>query len=126
AAGAAISYKTPGITDLVEAVATREFLHSLNNAVSYLAMCSGASSGWISVSCTKTHLLWPDTKSIAKYSFSPGDNPGAELVKTISAGLKATDMDNWGVLAALSIALAKYANQLGDDATPAINISLTR
>jgi hypothetical protein len=126
AVGAIISHKTPGITDLMEAVATREFLHNLNNAVSFLAMCSGASDGWISVSCTKSHLLWPDTKSFAKYSFSPGDNPGAEFVRTIAPGLKETGMDNWGVLAALSIVLARFSNQIGENARPIINIMMDR
>lgn len=126
ATNAAISYATPGITNLVEKMATMEFLHNLNNAVSFLAMCSGASDGWISLSCTETHLLWPDTKSFACYNFWPGDNPGAEFVRLIGPGLKQTSMDNWGVLAALSLVLAKYSNHIGSDDRPIINISLDR
>jgi hypothetical protein len=126
AANAAIGYKTPGITDLMETMATMEFLHTLNDAVSFLAMCSGASDGWISLSCTKTHVLWPDTKSFARYNFQPGDDPGAEFMKIIGAGLKETSMNNWGVLAALSIVLAKYSASIGDDARPMINIMLDR
>lgn len=126
AADAYIGYKTPGITDLMGTMATMEFLHNLNNAVSFLAMCSGASDGWISVSTTQSHLLWPDTKSFGKYNFQPGDSPGAEFMKIIGPGLKETDMNNWGVLAALSLVLAKYSNHIGDDATPIINISLDK
>ena len=73
--------------------------------------------GWISLSCSESHVLWPDTKSFARYNFSPGDDPGAEFMKAIGPGLKATSMDNWGVLAALSIVLAKYSNQIGEDAS---------
>jgi hypothetical protein len=125
-AGAVIEHKTPGITDVMGALATLEFLHNLNNAVSFLAMNSNASDGWISVSSTNAHLLWPDTKAFAKYNFQPGDSPGAEFIKLIGPGLKDTDMNNWGVLAGLSIVLAKYSNHISDDDTPMINISLDR
>jgi|SRR5258707_10127224 len=126
AADAYIGYKTPGITDLIETMATIEFLHMLDNAVCFLAMCSEASDGWISVSTTKSHVLWPDTKGFAKYSFSPGDSPGAEFIQTIGKSLKDTDMDNWGVLAALSIVLSKFSDHIGEDARPMINISLDK
>lgn len=126
ATNAYIGYKTPGITDLMETVATQEFLHLLNDAVSFLAMCSGASDGWISVSCTESHTLWADTKTFACYKFLPGDDPGAEFVKLIGPGLQQTSMDNWGVLAALSIVLSKYSNHIGQDARPIINIMLDR
>jgi hypothetical protein len=121
-----IGYKTPGITDLMETMATMEFLHTLNDAVSFLAMCSGSSDGWISLSCKESHLLWPATVSFARYNFVPGDNPGAEFIKLIGPGLKNTSMDNWGVLAALSIVLAKYYDQIDSNATPMINIMLDR
>ncbi|HLJ49154.1 MAG TPA: hypothetical protein VKU01_24230 [Bryobacteraceae bacterium] len=125
-ANAYISYKTPGITDLMETMATMEFLHTLNDAVCFLAMCADASDGWISLSCTKSHVLWPDTKSFARYNFWPGDNPGAEFIKLIGKGLQDTDFDNWGTLAALSIVLAKYYDQIGQNDRPMINIMLDR
>lgn len=126
ATDAYIGHKTPGITDLMGSIATIAFLEQLNNAVSFLAMCSGSSSGWIAVSCTETHLLWPDTKTFACYRFQPGDNPGAEFIKLIAPGLKETSMNNWGVLAALSIVLAKYSNCIDQNARPMINIMLDR
>jgi len=92
-----IGYKQPGITDLMDTMATMEFLHTLNDAVSFLAMCSGSSDGWIALSCSESHILWPDTKSFARYNFTPGDDPGAEFIKTIGPGLQSTSMDNWGV-----------------------------
>ena len=126
AVNAGIGYETPGVTDLMDSIATIEFLHLLNDSVCFLAMCSDASDGWISVSCCKSHLLWPDTRSFSKYTFWPGDNPGAEFIKTIGKGLQDTDMDNWGVLAALSIVLSKYYDQIGDNDRPMINIMLDR
>ena len=124
AVDAYIGYKQPGITDLMESMATQEFLHLLNDSVCFLAMCSGASDGWISVAGSESHLLWPDTKSFARYNFSPGDDPGAEFIKTIAPGLKETSLNTWGVLAALSIVLSKFSSAIGDDATPIINIFL--
>lgn len=119
-----IGHYQPGITDLAEGMATLEFLHLLNDSVGFLAMCSGSSDGWISVAGTQTHLLWPDTKSFARYNFTPGDDPGAEFIKLIGPGLKETGLNTWGVLAGLSIVLSKFYQAIGDDATPIINIFL--
>ena len=125
---AAAEYVLPsaGITDLMEAMAAREFLHNLGNAVSFLAMCSGASDGWISVSARKSHILWPDTMGIARYNFSPGDDPGSEFIRLIAPPLKTTDMNNWGVLLVLSNVLAKFSQHIGESATPMINIQLSK
>ena len=46
------------------------------------------------------------------------------LFKAIGPGLKATNLNNWGVLAALSIVLAKYYDKVGDSGRPMLNISL--
>ncbi|MBX3289229.1 MAG: hypothetical protein KF855_07770 [Acidobacteria bacterium] len=123
--GADIVLPSKGIIDLMQTMATMEFLHNLSNAVSFLAMCSGSSDGWISVSARETHLLWPDTMAIAKYQFYPGNSPGTEFIKKISPVLKKTDMANWGVLRMLGIALGKYSNHIDSSATPMINIQLT-
>lgn len=124
-ADAYISHKSKGITDLMESLATTEFLHNLNNAVCFLAMCSGSSDGWISVATTEKHTFWPDTKGYEEYRFSPGDNPGAEFIRLIGPSLKETDLNNWGVILALGLVLGRYANRIGQDARPMINISLT-
>lgn len=127
AADTAIDIVKPskGIIDLMQTMATMEFLHNLHNSVSFLAMCSGSDSGWISVAARETHLMWPDTVDIAKYKFSPGDSPGKEFVQKIGPVLKKTDMANWGVLRMLGIVLAKYSNHIDSSATPMINIQLT-
>ena len=66
----AIGHYQPGITDLAEGMATLEFLHLLNDSVCFLAMCSGASDGWISLSSTQTHLMWPDTEDLEDIIFN--------------------------------------------------------
>lgn len=122
---AGADYLKPDMSDAVERIANYEMLHNLNNVVSFLAMCTGSANGWISVSCTNSHgWLWPPTKSFARYNFTPGDSPGAELVRLIGPGLKETKMNNWGVLLALSVVLGKYSNAIGQDATPIINIMM--
>lgn len=114
-----------GIIDLMKTMATMEFLHNLSNSVCFLAMCSGASDGWIAVTCRETHLLWPDTGANAKYQFYPGDSPGTEFIRKVGPAMKAANQANWGVLRMLGIVLAKYSNHIGESATPIINIEIT-
>lgn len=113
-----------GIMDLMQTMATMEFLHFLSNSVCFLAMKGGSSNGWISVSATESHLLWPDTGGNGTYKFDPGDSPGTEFIKKIGPALKAADMANWGVLRMLAIVLGKFSNHIDDSSTPMINISL--
>ncbi|HLA94326.1 MAG TPA: hypothetical protein VK612_01300 [Pyrinomonadaceae bacterium] len=114
-----------GIMDLMQTMATMEFLHMLSNAVCFLAMKSGASDGWISVSARESHLLWPDTGGNGQYKFDPGESPGTEFIKKIGPALKAADMANWGVLRMLAIVLAKFDNHIDSSARPIINIQLS-
>lgn len=114
-----------GIIDLMKTMATMEFLHNLSNAVCFLAMCSGSSNGWISVSAVEKHLLWPDTGGVKTYKFDPGDSPGTEFIKKIGPALKAADMANWGVLRMLGLVIAKFSNEIDSNATPMLNIQLT-
>ena len=128
AAQAAAEYATPsaGITDVMGALAYREGIHNLNNAVSFLAMSSGSSDGWISLSSTNKHVLWVDTVRFARYNFSPGDDPGTEFFHTIRHALEDTNMNNWGVILKLGEVIARYSNSLDDNARPILNISITR
>src|SRR6185369_9660674 len=113
-----------GIVDLMKTMATMEFLHMLSNTVCFLAMKGGAANGWIFVSAKQSHLLWPDTGGTGKYSFDPGDSPGAEFIKKVGPALKEADMANWGVLRMLAVVLAKFDNHIEDTARPIINIQL--
>jgi len=114
-----------GIVDLMKTMATMEFLHMLSNTVCFLAMKGGAANGWIFVSAKQSHLLWPDTGGTGKYSFDPGDSPGAEFIKKVGPALKEADMANWGVLRMLAVVLAKFDNHIEDTARPIINIQLS-
>lgn len=123
--GADIALPSAGIIDLMKTMATMEMLHMLSNSVCFLAMKGGSSDGWISVSATESHLLWPDTGGFAKYSFDPGDSPGTEFIKKIGPALKEANMATWGVLRMLAIVLAKFDSSLPDDGRPIINIQLS-
>ncbi len=119
-----IAQPSAGIIDLMQSMATTEFMHLLSNAVCFLAMKQGASNGSIFVAAREEHLLWPDTGANAKYKFQPGDSPGTEFIKKIAPALKEADMANWDVLRMLALVLAKFDNHISDSATPMINIEL--
>lgn len=123
--GADTALPSKGIIDLMQTMATIEFLHLLSSTVTFLAMCTGA-DGWIGVSARETSYVWPDTVATTKYRFYPGDNPGKEFIKKIAPVLKKTSMDNWGTIRMLAIVLAKYANHIDESARPIINIQLTK
>lgn len=123
--GIDIVQPSAGIIDLMQSMATREFLHNLSNAVSFLAMCSGSSNGWIAVSVRQTHIAWPDTVAFDKYEFYPGDSPGTEFIRKIRPILSSTDTANWGVMRMIGEVLARYSNHIDSSATPMINIQIT-
>ncbi len=122
--GIDVALPSAGIIDGMKAIATMQFLHLLNNVVSFLAMHPKSREGWIFVSARETHLLWPDTGGNGDYRFKPGNNPGYEFVKKISPALKEADMANWGVLRELVLCLSKYERHVGNS-IPAINIQLS-
>ena len=108
-------------------VATTVFLGVLSDAVDLLAACTRASQGgWISVSPRETNLLWADTSRFARYEFSPGESPGSEFIQRILPALRDTDMNNYGVLRSLSVALSLYQVHIGTSGTPMIQIELTK
>lgn len=120
-----IEYEPAGIVDVMTAHLKKEMLHNLSNAVCFLAMNSNSSDGWIYIQATETNTLWADTVRSAIYKFSPGDSPGAEFISTIYRCLNSTDLDNFGVLQHLSIALSRFSNYIDDSMKPMINIYLT-
>lgn len=117
----------PSGYEAAAAVGRMIFLHTLSDAVSLLAACTGASQGgWISVAPRETSLLLPDTSRFARYEFSPGRSPGSEFMQRIIPALNDTDMNNYGVLRSLSIALSLYQVHISISATPMIQIQLTK
>lgn len=123
--GGVVDYYAPGITDLMIALAEREMAHNISNAVCILAMNPNASDGWIYVNATEVNTFWTNTSRAGKYSFSPGDSPGAEFVSAIKNCLKDTDLTNFGVLQHLSVILTRFSQHIDDSMTPKISITLT-
>lgn len=109
----------------LKAMARMEFLHLLKNAVCFLAMHPRAKRGWISVVPVETHLIWPDTGALARYTFTPGHDPGTEFFRKINPALEAADMSNYGVLRVLALVLSKYDRYVGDSDEVRIQIELT-
>lgn len=123
--GGYIDYKAPGITDLMIALAEREMLHNLSNAVCLLAMNPNAGDGWIYVNATEENTFFPNVSRAATYNFSPCDSPAAEFISAIKNCLKDTDLTNFGVLQHMSVVLTRFANHIDDSMTPKISITLT-
>ncbi|MEP6848859.1 MAG: hypothetical protein ABI999_08370 [Acidobacteriota bacterium] len=124
-ASGSLDRKAPGIIDLFEEIAFRESLHNLSNAVSILAMCSGASDGSIFIGMRQTNTFSPDVARSATYTFLPGDNPAYELVQKIAQPLKDTEMNTWNVLMMLATVLSQYAGKIASSGTPKILINLS-
>jgi hypothetical protein len=118
---------TPSVSvlDGVRAMGRMEMLQLLKDSVGYLAICDGASDGWIAVAPSQSHTLWPDTTSFARYEFYPGDDPGSEFVQRIIPALTATDLNDMGVFRYMAIALGGYSNVLNEHGRPRILIQLS-
>jgi hypothetical protein len=95
------------------------FAQRLGQAVVMLAQCSGARQGWIAVSARKSA-----THRYARYNFMPNIDPGLEFMQSIMPALTATDMNNYGVLREMEIALMRYRNLIGAAARPMIQVEL--
>jgi hypothetical protein len=120
-----IDKSAPHELGLLERVASMELLDMIQTLVAILAVHEGVSDGWINVSMKKSGLLLGDTTSFASYKFQPGDEPGAEFVKTIGPGLTTTSLNNWGVLGALVGVLVKFMDKLKDNDTPMLLITIS-
>lgn len=123
-----IDYYQPnaGEADAARVVAGITFLQLLSDAVDMLGTCAGAGEGWISVSPRQSHTLWPDTSAFARYEFFPGDSPGAEFIQRITPILVSTNMNNYGVLRAMSNALSLYWGHIDISDRPMIQIQLSK
>ncbi len=110
----------------VQAMARNEFLHLLQNAVSFLAMHPNSSNGWISGSFVEEHLLWGNTGGVARYDFSPGDNPGLEFFQRMKKSMEDSDMNNYGVLRVLALVIARFERHIGPDDSVMLNLQLTK
>lgn len=110
----------------IASIASGEMVHLLTNAVTMLATCTGARQGWISVAPRTSHFLRAETSRYARYNFSPGREPALEFMRMILPVLTATDMNNYGVLREMAIALSRYYAHIGNSGTPMIQIELSK
>jgi len=108
----------------VRAIARMTFFSLMRDQVTLLAMHPRAHGGWISVYANKSNLIMPDTNSIARYNFFPGVSPGAEFFTRIAPTLTATDMNNYGVLLQIAMALSHFHGRTRRNVSPMISIQL--
>jgi hypothetical protein len=94
-----------------------ELLQSLCDAVDLLSIKAG-DGAFINVFAKKRRLILPDIITSKTYHFIPGDSPGKEFIQHIGKGLEETDLDNWGVLAALVVVMAEYSDAISDKDVP--------
>ncbi|REJ77855.1 MAG: hypothetical protein DWQ47_15955 [Acidobacteria bacterium] len=90
-------------------IAEMIFAHQIVQGVMFLAMHGRA--GQISVYCHQKKWYWADANSFVN-CYLYGTNPGKEFLRSISPGLKKTELNNFGVLAQISIILSKYDRKL--------------
>lgn len=102
-------------------IAEMEFTHLVATGVDLLAMHGG---GQISLYCLQKKLLWADSNSFVTFYLSGSSNPGRDFIRAIGPGLVKTELNNFGVLAQIAIALSKYDSALPDSASPFLNISI--
>jgi hypothetical protein len=116
--------QAPGVVDLAESVATRQFLHLITSSVDAIAMNPRARDGWITVHCRRASLIWADSTRFARYRFSPLEEPGLEFARAIFPALEETDYNTWGVLRQLGLVLYRYSTDLQSSSTPMLSIQV--
>lgn len=94
-----------GVMKIAELV----FAHHVMQGVQFLAM--HGQGGSISVYCYQKKWYWADANSFVNYHIF-GSNPGKEFLRTISPGLKKTELNNFGVLGQIAIVLSEYDRKL--------------
>lgn len=102
-------------------IAELQFAHLVVSGVNFLAL--HGKGGSISVYCHQKKWYWADENSFVN-SFIMGGNPGKEFLKDILPGLKKTELNNFGVLAQLSIVLSEYDRKLPKHAQPNLRIEI--
>lgn len=103
-------------------IAELEFAHLVMNAVDMLAI--KANGGKISVYCYQEKWYWADSNNFDTFYINSSGNPGRDFLKKIGAGLKKTELNNFGVLLQLAFAISKYENALPSNEEAWLNIDL--
>lgn len=121
--GGVADYFSPSIDgttrDAISSYAKLGFTYALTTAVNRLAAFRFAARGSIGVSVTRSKLLG-DKMEFARYTFTPGIQPGLEFVRTIAPTLETTGLNHYGSLRALTDILNKYYAFLDDEKDPPV------
>ncbi|MEK7725260.1 MAG: hypothetical protein AAB336_12980 [Acidobacteriota bacterium] len=110
---------TAGISKIAEI----EMAHLVMNAVDMLAI--NANGGKISVYSFQEKWYWADANNIDFFYLNSSSNPGRDFLKKIGPGLVKTELNNFGVLLQIAIAISKYESALPSNEEAVLNISLT-
>ncbi len=111
-------YTLPSIDDTtrsaINSFARIGFLSALVTAVSRLATIRFGSQGSIGISAHRSKLLGENIE-FARYSFSPGIQPGIEFVQATFPALDETGLNHYGTLRVLAQILNKYYDFIDDE-----------
>ena len=113
---------TDAVISGMSKIAEIELAHMVRTGVDLLAM--HGSGGEISVYCVQKSWYWADTNSFVNFKFSSSNDPGRDFLKAIGPRLVKTELNNYGVLAQIAIALSQYDSALPSSASTNLNISL--
>jgi hypothetical protein len=103
-------------------IAEMEFAHLVMMGVDLLAMHGGG--GKISLYCVQKKWYWADANSFVTVHLGGSSSPGRDFLKAIGPGLVKTELNHFGVLAQIAIAISKYDSALPGNSSPFLNISI--
>jgi len=116
-------YLSASVVKGMTKIAEIELAAMVRLGVDMLAM--RGNGGEIVVYCVQEDWLWGNTNSYANFKLNSSQDPGRDFLKKIGPGLVKTELNNFGVLRQLAMALSKYNSDLSGYASPYLNISLS-
>lgn len=122
-----VGISTPNAGDGARSLARAVFVNGVVETVDLLCAKNGDRPGWIYVSCSQSHLLWPDTTSHMNYGLDfRGDGAGRDFVRHLVPVLAATGFNHYGSFRAIYQALNGYDALLRDSDLVMITINLSQ
>ena len=104
-------------------IAEMQTAHLVRTTVDLLAM--HGSGGEISVYCLQESWYWANSSSFVAFKIGSSSDPGRDFLRKIGPGLVKTELNSFGVLLQIAIALSKYDQALPGSASPLVSIELT-
>ena len=118
---------TPNAMDAARILGRTVFVNGVVETVDMLCARNGDRPGWIYVSCSQSHLLWPATTAHTNYGLDfRGDGVGRDFVRHLVPVLTATGFNHYGSFRALYLALNGYDAVLQDSDLVMITINLSQ